>query len=34
MAYVITFMCGALVGILAVACCSIAGEDDLRNGRK
>lgn len=34
MSYFISFVCGAIVGILAVACCTVAGRDDMRNGRK
>lgn len=34
MAYVITFICGALIGLLAMACCAMAGRDDEQNGRK
>ena len=34
MGYVICFIAGAIIGVLAVSCCIVAGEDDRRNGRK
>lgn len=33
MAYIITFICGTIVGLLASVCAAMAGEDDRRNGR-
>lgn len=34
MGYVITFIYGALIGLLAMVCCAMAGQDDEWNGRK
>lgn len=33
MGYIICFIIGAIVGLLASACCVIAGRDDEQNGR-
>lgn len=32
--YAAAFIAGVIVGITALSCCVMAGEDDERNGRK
>lgn len=34
MGYVISFICGAIIGLIGAACCAMAGEAEERDGRK